>query len=158
MTNQTVDTEYPKYLKVLCTLSAINGFTSIFFRIYSAFSHPDDNAFNAIKQLEDGDKGMVKYAQEYEQAFRLSYVNHHLSIAALFVMGMFGIYEMYKLRKRGFFMYGLAHILIVFYPMLMVCQNAFSERQAMFDGGVTILFIALYASQLKHMKVEPNKI
>ncbi len=118
-------------------------------------SHPDDNVFNAVKQAE-GQTDMLVYAQEFEQVFRQAHINHHLSIAALFIMGLFGVREMYKLRKRGFFMYGLSHILIVFYPVLMVHQNAFSERQATFDGAVTLLFIVFYASQLKHMRSDEN--
>lgn len=146
----------PRMLNVICWLSGFNGIATVIQNIISTFDSKPEDMVNAASEMPVAEnlKGQaVQYFSEYGDKL----VSHNLSMSALYILGLIGVWEMYNLRKRGFFMYGVAHILITFYPMLLVLQNQFTEELTIQVGVVTAVFIGLYASQLKYMKDSPSE-
>ena len=145
---------YPVLLRVICMLSGVNG---IFFSVTHLLAATEGNTSqgidatidNIVKQLPDLNKA---YIVEYYDHLQTNMGVYNLSNGLLFILGLIGVYEMFRLRKRGFLMYTIAHIAISLYPIVMVHHNPFSEILLLQSGAITLLFVVLYAVNLKHMK------
>lgn len=70
-----------------------------------------------------------------------------ISNALLFGISLFGVIQMWNLRKTGFHMYAIAQILLLIVPMLFIRGKMDSLPQAMLSG----IFIFAYASNLRYM-------
>lgn len=144
--------ERTKLLKVICWLSSMFGFFNVLTNLFSIDDDPEvaigQGIGAQIENLPNFESEIVEYFTYYVE----SYVQHNLSLAVLYIMGLFGVYQMYMLKKRGFFMYGLAHIFISFYPVMMVHSNDYSLLLSAQFFAVTVIFVVLYGTQLKHMK------
>lgn len=67
---------------------------------------------------------------------------------------VYGAIQMRKLKKDGFYIYTVGEILPLIGGIIILgFSNQFTSTSSYFFGiGIPVLFIALYASQLKHMK------
>lgn len=67
---------------------------------------------------------------------------------------VYGAIQMRKLKKDGFYIYSVGEILpVIGYVIIIGWDLTFINNQSyFFNIGIPLLFIALYASQLKHMK------
>jgi hypothetical protein len=79
--------------------------------------------------------------------FKLSSV-YFLAFSMFFAISLFGVFKMWNLKKSGFFIYVTARLAIIVYPLIMMGPQAFSSVVIIFS----LLFIFLYASQLKKLK------
>lgn len=142
----------PPLLTICCYLSFMFG---VYFGLGHLLSFVEGSSVD-VESVTDSlsmNLGDLEASIEaYYKAWAMDSRKHDLLNFTLYVMGLIGVAEMFKLRKRGFFMYGVAHLLISFYPLLMVKNNAFSQMLAYQFGGFTVLFLILYGVNLKHMK------
>ncbi|KYP13519.1 hypothetical protein [Flavihumibacter sp. CACIAM 22H1] len=70
------------------------------------------------------------------------------------VLCVYGAIQMRKLKKDGFFIYLVGEILpIIGFAIILGFSNYFSSTSSYISGlGLPLLFVVLYATQLKHMK------
>lgn len=71
-----------------------------------------------------------------------------LVYSLLFAISFLGAAGMWRMKTEGFWLYFTAQLLIVSYPVAFFGKGAISSLECIF----TLLFIALYASQLKNMR------
>ena len=142
-------------LSVVCILSFVNGLFSLFSHLSNAFMGVSkQQAEETAKIIYEAFPELKEQTLNYYSVWVDAYFTHELTNGILFTMGLIGVYEMFKMRKRGYFMYGVAHLLLSFYPVLFIVHNAFSEQLVVFSALITLLFLILYGSQLKHMKTD----
>ena len=146
--------ELPRFLRIVCILSFVHGGLFIIKHLVSAFEgYNSADISQIVESVSKTSPVSLRYIHEYFENWALGYTVHELSNAVLYGMGLIGVFQMFRLKKRGFFMYGLAHVLLTFYPVVMVVNNPFSQMETIRWGIVTILFIAFYALNMKHMKI-----
>jgi hypothetical protein len=80
----------------------------------------------------------------------LNYNNIFLSNFIFYILSVVTVILMYKLKKAGFYLYLILHVVIVTYPYSY--QPFVLDFGTIFGFAILILFIALYGSNLKHMK------
>lgn len=153
----------PTFLTVLCILSFIGSGFLLGATIYQYFtfekSYPKqmemfttqletlsdagiDSGF-AYKSLENGIITLEKTSQNLGM---ISGVNTLFAILSLL-----GIFMMFKLKKNGFYLYSGVNLFWLLVPLILVDFEA-SMTNALVMGFFTILFIIMYAVNLKHME------
>lgn len=158
---EIVDTnpkQRPGLLTVLCILTFIgsgfgvlnnlmgmimspikNFFGSDFFEMILEEVH-DDPARHFVEQaLEIGQKAL-------EHIFEISLLQ-----LVLYAASLTGAILMFQLKKLGFYIYTISQVLILFVPAMFIGFNLFINIGILFSSVFTILFIALYAINLKKM-------
>ena len=65
----------------------------------------------------------------------------------LYLVSLYGAIKMWRLQRPGFHFYSIAQIFLLMIPYFYVRYNEFP----LFGILITVLFISLYASNLKHM-------
>ena len=69
---------------------------------------------------------------------------------ALAIVALIGVIMMWKLRRTGFFIYLAAQVIAFVLPLMMGGKLDMSWM-AMIGAGLSLLFIILYAVNLKYM-------
>jgi len=140
-----------KLLIVICWLSIMNGVFALFSHVLAVSEEPEVTMDDTIAlQLETfGD--LSSEIEGYFNAFLEYFTSYNLTLAVLYIMGLIGVFEMSRLRKRGFFMYGVAHLGISFFPIMIVLYNDYSLILTTQYIIFTMLFLVLYGTQLKYM-------
>lgn len=87
---------------------------------------------------------------EYTSAHSTEQISprYFLTLGILFLVSLRGVYEMWKLQRRGFFIYAAAQLGILAVPLLRMGEDAFSAVSVIF----TVLFIVAYATQFRSLK------
>ncbi len=87
---------------------------------------------------------------EYTSAHSTEQISprYFLTLAVLYILSLQGVNEMWKLQRRGFFVYATAQLAILAVPLLRMGEDAFSAVSVIF----TVLFIVAYATQYKKLK------
>lgn len=148
--------ERGKFLTVLVFLSMMKGFAEVINGILSLFAVPTfgPDLERDAAELEKAAGGVVSYESimEYYQVYFDKFYSINLTIMVLYAGGLVGLFYMYRLQRKGFFLYGFCHILICFVPVILVLNNNYSLIIAFSQLLLAAAFIAMYASQLKRMK------
>jgi hypothetical protein len=148
--------ERGRFFTVLVFLSMMNGFAQVVNGIMSLFAVPTlgPDLEREAEDLEKAAGGILSYESimEYHQAYFDKFYSINLTNMVLFGGGLVGLFYMYRLQRKGFFLYGFCHILICFVPVILVLNNNFSLIMAFSQLLLAAAFIAMYASQLKRMK------
>ena len=87
---------------------------------------------------------------EYTSAHSTEQISprYFLTLAVLYILSLQGVNEMWKLHRRGFFIYAAAQLSILAVPLLRMGKDAFSAVSVIF----TVLFIVAYATQFRSLK------
>lgn len=152
----------PTFLTVLCILSFIAGAWGIFGGIQSAFTDkPMEDLEEARTAMEDameqmGDGGGMA-AEMMESAIQLAERTAekakplgYIGIAAS-LLSLLGVWQMWNLRRKGFWMYVVASIAGLVAPVLVLGGGLMTVLSLGVGGFFAVLFIVLYAVNLKHM-------
>ena len=149
----------PKFLRVICMISLFFGLYRILQSIQMLFMRPTttQEINDSIEEMTSADLGPMKdyfSVEEYTDfAFALSehWDSFYITSILLTIMAMIGAFQMFKLRRRGFFMYGTAYLLYCFYPVLLIENNDFTWLMTIANLFGTALMITFYAIHLKYM-------
>jgi hypothetical protein len=150
----------PTFLLVLCILSWVNGAFSILGEFY-AYIAPDTLKAVLKDQIAQNQKAANK-SQGFMQEFYLSTVDYlkvqianfqpfHLSNLVLAIVSVFAVYQMFRYKRSGFFLYTFAQVLMLIIPLIFIVNTA-TVASAVMLGIFAIAFIIMYAVNLKHME------
>lgn len=155
---ETNPKQRPGLLTALCILTFIgSGFgvlNNLFGMIMSPIKNFLDPEFfeNVLDNVHD------EYARKFvEQALEIGQkaIEHIFEISlaqfVLYVASLTGAILMFQLKKTGFYIYSTAQVLLLFVAPAFIGFNLFVNIGMMFGSVFTILFIALYAINLKKM-------
>ncbi len=152
----------PVFLTVICILSYVglglsilNGLAGAIFGRVATYLSPLvksvmkedvdlDTLPDAARRLVESSFSIVNKALEYATTMSL------LS-AVLCIIALFGVINMWQLKKMGFYLYTGAKIFILLIPVIFLGFNFFSFIAVTINGLFVLLFIILYAVNLKHM-------
>jgi hypothetical protein len=153
----------PTLLTVICILSFIAGVWGLWGCIQSAFTDAPQREFEEAKVAMDeamaqvGDQGnemvtkmmdsaMVMAEKSVEKAVPMGYTNIALSLLSLV-----GVWLMWNLKKNGFWIYVVAAVGGLVVPMVFLGGGLLTALGVGFMGLISVVFIILYAVNLKHM-------
>jgi hypothetical protein len=153
----------PTLLTVICILSFIAGVWGLWGGIQSAFTDAPQREFEEAKVAMDeamaqvGDQGnemvtkmmdsaMVMAEKSVEKAVPMGYTNIALSLLSLV-----GVWLMWNLKKNGFWIYVVAAVGGLVVPMVFLGGGLLTALGVGFMGLISVVFIILYAVNLKHM-------
>jgi hypothetical protein len=145
----------PESLKILCILSFIGcGLMLILYGIGSLFLSMDsttiatfwDKVIESNPQLENADP--VQFFHEFGM------VCVYGLLATIF--SLIGVIMMWRLEKIGFFLYAVAELATNFFSMNINSGEEKSYGGVIFFVAIDLVFIVLYALNLKHMNRRNN--
>ena len=152
----------PVFLTIICILSYVglgmnilNGLIGAFFGRVTLLFAPFmkslmeeeidlDHLPEGFRRLAENSRSVVQKAMEYATTMSLLAV-------VLYVIALFGVINMWQLKKTGFYLYTGAKIFILLIPFMFLGFNFFSYLAFAINGFFVLLFIILYAVNLKHM-------
>ena len=148
----------PSMLNVLTILTFIGnglGFFSAFYSYFSAASNYDKvvQAQDKIDQMPDFVKNMMG-PDPVGNARRM--LDNRLPIMLLTLVGcllcFYGAWEMRKLKKTGFTIYIVGDIVPFISLFIFIGASALTGFTGIFTLIIVVVFVILYATQLKYMK------
>lgn len=157
----------PDFLSVICILSFIGCGIAFLGGIYSIIQNTPENMAKNIEQVRAFNPVMADQLEENMIAMQ---DNVYMQIApylnfVYLLLSFLGVLMMWKLNKKGFYLY-IAGELLPYIPMLVMGKQTISMMGSMGGGGAQaigivvlvcmlvfdIVFIAMYGANLKHMK------
>jgi len=155
---ETNPKQRPTLLTVLCILTFIGSGFSTLSNLMGMLLSPLKNFINpaifenALDHVQDEFatkfiQMAIEIAQKaFEHVFEISLVKFLLYAASLT-----GAILMFRLKKAGFYLYTLAQILLIFVAPIFIGFNFITNIGILFASVFSLLFIALYAINLKHL-------
>lgn len=153
----------PQFLTVLCILSFVGSFLYIGMGILNAFTSTPEY-LREFQRTQDQrfvetygpDHPLVK-VQNSQTAFKKKLAEAEIPLAYTnIVVGLIslgGVWKMWKLKRIGFWFYLLAAIIGNLALLLLVGgADMWTELSQLLNVGITMLFLILYALNLKHMR------
>lgn len=177
MENQTENTltnemegqsKRPQFLTVLCVLSFICIGLMLVMSLYGLVANtPERMAENIEKMREFSPSGAEQMEAQLaeQQNSVMSKIQPYITILLLMV-SFLGVFQMFNLKKTGFYIYTLAE-LVPYIFIIIGGKQAMNMMGSMGGGGAVktaaiggmvlmvlfdIAFIVMYALNLKHMK------
>ena len=145
-------------LKVLLILSFIGSSWSMFSGLGNALSKPNEERLNSIvdilEEVNDGKEETELFLTqmiEYFTNVNQNIVNFGAVEFMLYAISLIGVYLMYKNRRIGFTIYMIVQILVLGVPIYFGGYNPVSVMITLIFGFFTMIFFALYSTQLKYM-------
>jgi hypothetical protein len=153
----------PTFLTVVCIISYVllgwqilNGFTgAIFGRLTSTFEPVLKRLIERDVDLGDVPVGIRSLV---EDSFDVAYkaMEHATAMALLSlilsVIALFGVIMMWQLKKTGFYLYTGSKIFVLIIPLIFLGFNFITFIAVTTSGLFALVFIILFAVNLKHMK------
>ncbi len=157
----------PDFLSVICILSFIGCGIAFLGGIYGIIQNTPENMAKNIEQVRAFNPAMADQLEENMIAMQdnvYMQISPYLNFVYL-LLSFLGVLMMWKLNKKGFYLY-LAGELLPYIPMLVMGKQTMSMMGSMGGGGAQaiglvvlvcmlvfdIVFIAMYGVNLKHMK------
>lgn len=151
----------PTFLTVLCILSFIAGGWGVIGGIIGLASQPDtdelkaqmEQAMGGLDELGD-DNPMAGLAQSMaEQAVQAAEAARPMNMAniGLALLSLIGVWQMWNLKKSGFYLYVLASLGGLAVPLIFLGGGLLALMSVGIGGFIALVFIILYALNLKHM-------
>lgn len=151
----------PTFLTVLCILSFIAGGWGVIGGIIGLASQPDTADLTAqMEQAMEGmdelgeDNPMAGLAQSMaDQAVKAAEAARPMNMAniAIALISLIGVWQMWNLKKSGFYIYVLASLAGLAVPLVFLGGGLLALMSVGIGGFIAIVFIVLYALNLKHM-------
>lgn len=150
----------PTFLTVLCVLTFIGSAWSIYSGITNYYSADmaagvAGEQFEKIQEQLDNEEGaeaVSKIFQSVGEAMTPEKIkNNGIATAVTSIITLIGAILMWGLRKTGFYVYVVGAIAAIIAPLMIFegFTGAMASGGAAFAG---ILFIILYALNLKHLR------
>ena len=154
----------PTLLTVICILSFLFGAYSLYSDIRLGFTDAAQQDLEeaqaqiqeSMDQMGDAasspmvaqmmESAMAMAEKSVEQAKPMAYTGLVLTI-----IGLIGVWLMWNLRKNGFWLYLISSIGSLITPVVFLGGGMMTILSVGLIGLVSILFIILYAVNLKHM-------
>ena len=131
----------------------------MFAGISNALSEPSmervDSFMEIMEQVNDGKEEtqqVIYDITDYVATINQNIVNYGAVEFMLYAISVIGIFLMYRNRKVGFYVYMVVQLLLLGSPIYFGGYNIFSVSITVFYGFITMIFFALYATQLKFME------
>jgi hypothetical protein len=153
----------PTLLTVLCILSFIAGAWGLIDGARTAFTNKPQEDYaeakvkmeEAMDQLGDDASGMVKNMMDSAMEMTEKAVEHAKPIGyagiVLSALSLLGVWMMWNLKRTGFWLYLLAAVGALVVPIYFLGGSMTAILSVGFMGLITLIFIVLYATNLKHM-------
>lgn len=160
-TTSTGAAKRPTFLTVLCILSFIAGGWGVIGGIINLVSAPSADEVRA--QMEGAMSGMgdVEGAEALggmmnsmaDTAIKAAENAVPMAIGGIIIalISLFGVWKMWNLQKQGFWIYVVACIASFILPMVFLGGGLLAALSSGIGGLISIVFIILYALNLKHM-------
>ncbi len=160
--NTTAPAARPTLLTVICILSFIMGAWGIFSGVKtmtqdsSAILEETRTAMEQAKaDLGDQAEGiagrMMDSAMEMAEKTAANAKNIGLTNIILSLVSLWGVWLMWNLKKNGFWYYLVAAIAGLVAPVVFLGGGLMAMASVGFSGFFTVLFVILYAVNLKYM-------
>jgi len=153
----------PTFLTVICILSFIGSGAGLLFSAYNyitfekTYPKQIEQFTEAVEMMEDSgtDSGYF-YNSAVNKLVELDAMSKNLDMITgancLFaILSLLGVFMMFKLMKNGFYLYTFANLFWLLIPLALIDFDAMLTN-TMIGGAFIILFIIMYAVNLKHMK------
>ena len=148
----------PRFLRMACVLSMVNGVAHTFITLMNALSGPisttdlKEQNQETVSFFKGSSYEFIGNAQiEFNRLLNEHNTKVSLTFAILYLMSVMGVYQMYNLRKKGFPMYLVAQALIILTPLYLVVVNDYTVTTAIIGTILTFMFSVVYALNLKRM-------
>lgn len=142
----------PQFLTVLCILTYIGSGLGIVFGILGWW------VIKKMMPAMEGMEGMDSYSEMEGMmseatlaAMEWIDVTTVVSIAGCLIC-LVGALQMWNLKKSGFYIYVVGELAPVIVSAILLGSVAFSEWSMIAGSVLAVLFVVLYALNLKHMK------
>ncbi len=153
----------PTLLTVLCILSFLAGAWGLIDGGRNAFTNkPQEDYAEAkvkmeetMEQLGDDASGMVRTMMDSAMEMAEKAVEHAkpLGFAGMILsaISLLGVWMMWNLKRNGFWLYVAASLGALVVPIYFLGGSMTALLSVAFMGFITLIFIVLYAVNLKHM-------
>ncbi len=150
----------PTLLTVLCILSFIAGGWAIISGIMTLVATPDTSEVQlqmeeAMEGLEGmDDNPLAGFAQGMaDQAVLAAEVAKPMNMANIVIalISIFGVWQMWNLKRSGFYIYLLATVAGLAVPMIFLGGGMLALMAVGLGGFISLVFVILYAVNLKYM-------
>lgn len=152
--------ERPRFLVILSMLSFIGGLISIRSAVKKLFFTDKIDSENAINLSINSNGEVPSYIQQTingiidfwiaEQEFTLVIES---STLVLTLASLIGVFFMYRLKKKGFYIYMISNLMMIVIPYIYYFNNTIGQFYVSIQFFITAMFIFLFASQLKYMRL-----
>lgn len=156
----------PTLLTIICILSFLFGIWGLYGGVQSAFTDqpqrdlektkaelekamasPDMQGPGAEMVVKMGEEAIALGEKSVENAKPIGY-----SSIALSIISLLGVWWMWNLQKKGFWLYTLATVGSLITPFLFLGGGMMTLLGVGFMGVISLIFIILYGVNLKHMR------
>jgi CHASE2 domain-containing sensor protein len=156
----------PTLLTIICILSFLFGIWGLYGGVQSAFTDKPQRDLETTKaELEKtlaspevqgpgaemvakmGEQAIAIGEKSVENAKPIGYSSIVLSIVSLL-----GVWWMWNLQKKGFWLYTLATVVGLITPFIFLGGGMMTLLGVGFLAVISIIFVILYAVNLKHMR------
>lgn len=152
----------PTLLTVLCILSFIGGAWAIIGGIINLTTDQNAAVLEAQAKMEEarsqmGDEasgmvgGFMDGAMEMAQKSAENAVPMGIVTIVLAAISLYGVWQMWNLKKSGFYLYTVAALLGLAVPLFFLGASMMALMTVGMAGFFSVVFIILYAVNLKHM-------
>ncbi len=158
-----VVTKRPTLLTVLCILSFIAGAWGLIDGARNAFTDkPQEDLVETrvkmeetMEQLGDGATGVVRDMMDSAMEMAEKAVEHAKPLGyagiVLSAISLLGVWMMWNLKRNGFWLYLFASVSALIVPIYFLGGSMTAILSVSIMGLITLIFIILYAVNLKHM-------
>ncbi len=152
----------PTLLTVICILSFIAGLWGIYSGISTLTTDQTAAVAVAQQKMEEaraqlGDKADGMAGRMMDSAMAITQKGAEnakpigISGIILSLLSLFGVWQMWNLKKSGFWLYLVAAIGGLIVPLVFLGGGMMAIASVGFVGFITLIFIILYAVNLKYM-------
>ncbi len=158
--NLTGKKSLPEMLKVLCILTFIGcafTFVSAVYNYATIDKKIGEMETQMQKAQESGNATVIGMLQDAEDAVIKAQQNKIPIFIITILSGILcavGAFMMWKLKKNGFFFYAIGELVPTIYSLIFIGigKGIFGIITSVFGFVIPLVFIILYATQLKHME------
>lgn len=143
----------PQFLTVLCILTFIGSALAIISAIMGYFSAQASAAMiSNMDSMGNDPTGMMSEMQGMAQKAVDNAVPNLVIAIVCALLCLFGALQMWKLKKTGFYIYTVGEIVPPISVFILMGGGLFGGITSVLTLLVAIVFVVLYALNLKHMK------
>lgn len=148
---ETASAQRPTFLTTLCVLTFIGSGWAVLSNLFSIFMA---EAVNQSMQAEQYSHmaGFLASSVEVMQTLALHAREIALIGLVLGLLSILGAVLMFSLRRAGFYLYVAAQMLMLFVTPYFAGFSSVVLLGMFFSCVITLLFIILYALNLKHLR------
>lgn len=143
--------------RILLTLSFVGGSWNMFTGLSNAFSEPNIERqeqlieyFEGI-EVEPGTEFLVEELKTFIHNITMNVANYGVFEFMFNSISLIGVFLMFQFRRVGFWVYCIAQLLLLMNPILFGGYSLLSVTLTFTYSFITMIFIALYSTQLKYM-------